>query len=455
MATKVNPNTEYATGATVNTKYNPFDAKTLQLQSTDKALYGKMLTNRADLLRKLNLMPQTLRLMTADWAVTEKAEVGNNPPLVVISSNRSNWIKQAIAAADAELKKRNLTSFQSVSDFRALTATNRQTVSPPIYCPKRLGPDPRRNVYVVVHVSEYDKYEAALAGSGITVVGWDFVRPKDVKPFVGFGASRFAAIEFCKTLRTNVTDLGKVWDYAWLIDDNVVALENFAGLEKVEAAFPAERVCAGFIGANAPYTFSAIKAWAPTAPRPPSNLPAPKDRGVLQQVGLWNIKYLTEQFLNFPPVYIMSAEDISLNRYFNYKKIRYMVYDKIVVDKEIAAVDGDGGEVNASRQYYTNLFAKAESGLPQVQPLPAAPPPVNVEYKSKASTVVNFVNTQLLVNKAEILQNVAACQGVEQITKSALAAGAAYIDEAPLTTTFQLNGKANQVVELYREVKKP
>jgi hypothetical protein len=39
----------------------------------------------------------------------------------------------------------------------------------------------------------------------------------------------------------------------------------------------------------------------------------------------------------------MSAEDISLNRYFNYKKIRYMVYDKIVVDKEIAAVDGDGG----------------------------------------------------------------------------------------------------------------
>ena len=48
-----------------------------------------------------------------------------------------------------------------------------------------------------------------------------------------------------------------------------------------------------------------------------------------------------------------------------------------------------------------------------------------------------------------------ACQGVEQITKSALAAGAAYIDEAPLTTTFQLNGKANQVVELYREVKKP
>jgi hypothetical protein len=29
------------------------------------------------------------------------------------------------------------------------------------------------------------------------------------------------------------------------------------------------------------------------------------------------------------------------------------------------------------------LFAKAESGLPQVQPLPPAPPPVNVEYKSK------------------------------------------------------------------------
>jgi hypothetical protein len=168
MATKVNPNTEYATGATVNTKYNPFDAKTLQLQSTDKALYGKMLTNRADLLRKLN--PDAADAPADDGRLGsyEKAEVGKQTRLVVISSNRSNWIKQGIAAADAELKKRNLTSFQSVSDFRALTATNGQTVSPPILLPKATWADPRRNVYVVVHVSEYDKYEAALAGSGIT-----------------------------------------------------------------------------------------------------------------------------------------------------------------------------------------------------------------------------------------------------------------------------------------------
>jgi hypothetical protein len=454
MATKVNPNTSYATAAKVSTKYNPFDARTLRLASTDKALYGKMLTNRSDLLRKMNLMPRTLRLMCANWAVIEKAEKENKPPLVVISSNRANWIKQGVAAAAAELKKRSLANFNGVSDFRALTATNGQTVSPPIYCPKRLGANPQRSVFIVVHLSEYEKYKAALAGPGMNVIGWDFEKPKDEKPFVGFGASRFAAIEFLKTFRANVAVLGTVWDYAWLIDDNVVALENFAGLEKVEAALAADttKVCAAFRGADAPYTFAAMKAWAPTAPGPPSNLPASLSRGVLQQVGLWNIKLLADQFLNFPPIYLTSAEDISLNRYFNYKGIQYLYYDKIVVDKEVASVDTDGGgDVNTSRQYYAALFAKAESGLPQAQPVPAAPPPVNVEYNTVAKTVVKFVNTDLLANKAETLQNTAACQSIEQITKSAMGAGQAYIDEAALTTTFQINGKANHAVELYRE----
>lgn len=456
MATTVTPNTSYATGATVSTKYNPFDARELRLASTDKALYGKMLTNRTALLKSMNLMPRTLKLMCLKWEDLEKAETEKKPPLVIISSNRSDWIKQGVAAADAELKKRGLTTFNGVSDFRALTATNKQTVSPPIYCPKRLGANPQRSVFIVVHLSEYEKYAKALAGSGMNIIGWDFERPKDEKPFVGFGASRFAAIEFCKSLRAKVAVRGKVWDYAWLIDDNVVALEYFAGLESVEAALPAEKVCAAFKGANAPYTFAAMKAWAPTAPGPPSKLPVSLSRGVLQQVGLWNIKLLADQFLNFPPIYLTSAEDISLNRYFNYKGIQYLYYDQIVVDKEVATVDTDGGgDVNASRQYYAALFAKAESGLPQAKPVPPAPPPVNVEYKTAAKTVVKFVNTDLLANKAETLQNTAACQGIEQITKSAMAAGSAYIDEAALTTTFKINGQANHAVEFYekKEVK--
>ena len=105
--------------------------------------------------------------------------------------------------------------------------------------------------------------------------------------------------------------------------------------------------------------------------------------------------------------------------------------------------------MNASRQYYAALFAKAESGLPQAQPVPPAPPPVNVEYKTAAKTVVKFVNTDLLANKAETLQNTAACQGIEQIAKSAMAAGSAYIDEVALTTTFKINGQANHAVEFY------
>lgn len=460
----------------VSTKYNPF-APGLRLAKADKALYGKMLTNRAALLRSMNLMPRTLKLVCPDWAVIERAELDKKPPLVVISSNRAKWIKNGVAAADAELKKRGRTYFTSVNDFGALMATNGQTVSPPIYCPSRLGATPQRSVFIVVHELEYAKYKTALAGSGMNVIGWQFEGPGHLLPFVGFGASRFAAIEFCKTLRANVNDIGTVWKYAWLLDDNVVALENFAGLEKVEAALAADKdkVCAAFKGANFPYAFSAIKRWAPTAPKePPKNLPPSNSYGVLQQVGLWNIKLLADQFLNFPPTFLMSAEDISFTRYFTYQGIQYLTYDKkptsagqprpIVVVKEIAKLDDDdGGEVNkarqsvnTSREYYAALFAKAESELPLAQPAPSAPPPVKVEYQEVAKTVVEFVNDDLLVSKAQTRRNTAACQGVEQITKTAIGiAGGAYMDEAPLTRTFQINGNKNHSVELYRESTEP
>lgn len=469
MATKVLPNPEYKNGETVNTKYNPF-APGLRLAEADKALYGKMLTNRTALLKSMNLMPRTLQLVCRDWAVIERAEVDKKPPLVVISSNRANWIKDGVAAADAELKKRDLDYFTSVNDFRALRATNGQTVSPPIYCPSRLGADPQRSVFIVVHRSEYGKYKTALANSGMNVIGWGFEGPDESPPFVGFGASRFAAIEFCKTLRAKVNDLGKVWDYAWLIDDNVVALENFAGLESVEAAL-AQKVCAAFKGANCPSPFTKIKSWALAVGPPPNKLPPSNSYGVLQQVGLWNIKLLADQFLNFPPTFLTSAEDLSLTRYFTYQGIQYLVYDviptsarqprPILVVKETAKLDDDGGgEVNKARQYYAALFAKTESGLPQAKPVPPAPPPpVNVECKTVAKTVVEFVNTDLFPppkatkdpKTPETRKNTAACQGVEQIAKTAIGLGRPYIDEAPLTRTFQINGKADHSTEFYPE----
>ena len=450
MATTVKPNLQYANSSKVSKKYNPFDAKTLRLGDKDQALYSKMLTNRFNLLKSLSMLPQTLHLATANWAQTEKAEVGRKPPLIIISSNRSAWIQSGIAAADAELAKRKLARFNNVSDFRALQATAGQKVSPPIYCPKRIGASIPRSVFVVVHVSEYKTYQARLAGSGITVVGWNFAKTIEGPSLAGFGASRFAAVQFCKTLRDNVNDLGAVWDYAWFFDDNVVALTNFPGLEIAEAeiAKVADQVCLGFKGADFAYPFSDIPPWARkmTGP-PPTTLPSGKSEGILQQAGLWNMKYLSTNFLNFPPVYITSAEDISLNRYFNLQKTKYTVYDGIEVTKELTTYDGKSADtVNNARTYYANFFGAAESAATAKDATP--PPPVNVNYNGKDLTVNAFITNQLLP-KAPDKRVTAKCQAVEQITKTAMSPKLKLIADDALTTTFKINGTNAQAVELY------
>jgi hypothetical protein len=460
MATTVKPNTEYVTSPNVSKKYNPFDAFTLRLGTTeeDKALYSKILTNRFDLLKNLSLLPQTLHFATTDWAQTQKAEEGNKPPLIIISSNRSAWIKSGIAAADAELAtKENWKSFNSVSDFRALYATAGQKVSPPIYCPKRIGAASLpRSVFVVVHMSEYQTYNTALAGSGITVVGWEFAKAiKESPSLAGFGASRFAAVQFCKTLRETVKN--KVWDYAWFFDDNVVALTNFPGFEVAEAeiAKVTDKVCIGFKGADFAYPFSDIPPWAKTLPaEPPKNLPAPKNQGILQQVGLWNIKYLATNGLNFPPVFVTSAEDISLNRYFNLQKIKYTIYLDITVEKEVASLDGKSAEtVNTARDYYAKVLGAAESAAAAKDAKP--PPPVNVNYQGKDYTVDAFIVDQFVdafigkhqppITPEKLFT--ARCQAAEQISKTAIPIK--LIADNALNTTFKINGSDPQPVQLH------
>jgi hypothetical protein len=222
----------------VNTKYSPL--MNIEYVNDNRALHSWILTNRSNLFAQRNLLPGALRLATANWNGIIVAEAGHLPPLVVISSCRSGWIADGVAAATAQLTALGQAHFASVTDLNALTAYGAdQTCSPPIYCPARLGPNPNRNVYIVVHITEYETYVAALAGSGMTVIGWVFAAPLNQHDIwlAGFGASRFAAIEFCKTLRTAATPQSGAapWNYAWLFDDNVVALNNLPGLANIEA----------------------------------------------------------------------------------------------------------------------------------------------------------------------------------------------------------------------------
>jgi hypothetical protein len=194
MAIEASTNTSYG-GATVTQKYSPL--RGITYRATQNAEYSALLTNRINQLANANIFPQSLMLVT-DWDTQIAAVSGHDPPLVVISSNRSKWIAEGVRLSREQWK---LTKYDGSNDVTALTGVvAKQEQSPPLYAHQRTEGD--RKIYIVVHMHEYHQYAEALAESGMTVVGWSFRTPGSAPgPLTGFGASRYAAIEFCKHLR--------------------------------------------------------------------------------------------------------------------------------------------------------------------------------------------------------------------------------------------------------------
>jgi hypothetical protein len=459
-----NKNTKYGPPH-VNTKYTPLEH--IQYVAADLPYYSALLINRRNLLLNQNILPRVLTLSTQNWANTITAEHGHLPPLVVISSNRSGWIADGIAAADAQLQALGLAAFNGPNDLRALTALANQRQSPPLYCPSRT--EANRNVYIVVHALEYRTYRAALTGRNVTVVGWGFQPPVPANinwTLAGFGPSRFAATQFCKELRVAA---GAPWDYAWLLDDNVVALTNFpsapgpptlSGYQLVEAAMPGvpAHACVGFRGGSNAEAFTKNRDWARAnwnGPVP-GQLPVSTPPGIVQQASLWNIAYLTNNQLNFGPIYIASAEDLSFVKYFDWQNIPYFYYGGIGVYKEVTTYDDTPGAqaVNQARQASATRFTNAEGAGVAA----ALPPPVEVQPTDRADggvqTLANFIVNRVLpsstngVIMASVgnvnVQDDAKCQGVEQITCGALEAG--FVSPAAIDAAFRVNGMNAQVV---------
>lgn len=454
MAISTDKNTNYG-GALVNQKYTPL--ANISIGPSDTTYCSQLMTNRVTLLRSRNRWGRTLRLITPNWDQV-KGKAAHRPPLVVISSNRSNWIKQGLEAAAERLSALKLDTFENVSDLRALSTWSKQQVSPPIYAPVRVNTEPNkeRNIYIVVHVIEYITYKKALDGTGITPVGWDFATygdgPLDLV-LVGFGASRFAAMEFCKYLRRQAAPGGPApWDYAWLVDDNVVALGNFAGFGAVEAAL-GNAVCAGFAGGtkaleqtdNAKWAIQEIDAGRG---RQVSSLPKLEPQGIVQQMSLWNVKYLDEKYLNFSPIYIASAEDLSFSNYFTTQKIPYLFYKGISVRKELAGLDGGyaAKALDTFRSRIVEFVTTAEDATtpPGTQP----PPPVEVDGRKLSEFVVNEVLPHSLLQSSKgniAVQNTAKCQAVEQITSVAISKSCVTKDAN--ASVFLINGDRVQDVE--------
>jgi len=477
MAIATNRNSTY--GALTGTnKYSPllnisFDA------STDE--YSKLLLNRWRLLTSAGLLPQALNLSVLDWTMTTAGEAGRQPPLVVISSNRSAWIRAGIAAADAQPADKK--PYKNASDLRALTAEKGQTVSPPIYCPSRNGGVGRdRNIYVVVHQLEYDTYQKNLADKGINVVGWSFRLPRGGAPRItGFGASRYAAIEFCKELRRLATVGGRApWDYVWLFDDNVVALSGFPGYAAVEKALreantstepdeKKETVCIGFRGDSKIPGFETTRTWAQgiwntPAGRQASEMPPSADKGLLQQAVLWNLDYLTKKKLNFGPAFIMSAEDLSITRYFENQNIAYLYCNSIAVHKELTTYDNSTGSqwLRRAREEFTGWVTEMESS--ESDPPTTLPPPVRVQSlvpgDTGVQTLASFIDERVLTSCAipredqnVAIRNTAKSNAVEQITCGAIENKV--MNDDALNNTFKINGTAEGAAQTIVTIDKP
>src|SRR6185436_10744604 len=90
-------------GAVVTQKYSPLE--NITYVKGKAAEYSALFTNRLAQLTNANLLPQPLTLIT-DWNAALLAVTGHDPPIVVISSNRSKWIAKGMQMAGEQYKIR-------------------------------------------------------------------------------------------------------------------------------------------------------------------------------------------------------------------------------------------------------------------------------------------------------------------------------------------------------------
>lgn len=325
-------NTTYKpSSVNVTQKYTPL----LDLNATnaDSVAVRNMAQNRIDAFTNLGVRVNRLTYLSAESITTyARREAGKSSPLAVISSNRSRWIKERYENAAGILDGITpaVTNFTSVMDTRALSAG-----ATPFYLPIRMSnlEAAARNVYIFVAHDEYNQYKRELNGTGITVIGW---RTDGEEQLSGFGASRYAALEFFKYInRSNGASTS-----VWMLDDNVAYIRSFPGLAAVEGQLGA-LFGLGFRGGTQAHTdpvFTAISQNAQPAPvAPGAHAQAP----ILQQAVLWNVALFNANSYSFSPYFITSAEDTSLTKFLGAANCEY--YNGCEVLKGLATLDNTIG----------------------------------------------------------------------------------------------------------------
>ncbi len=318
MPITANLNANYLNSNLVNQKYQPL--QNITFVGEDDCI-GPLVTQRKEVMNHLNISTSPLIFIGAELTTVcdTEGQEGMLPPLAVISSNRSGWIRETYDNGIGILNGK--TNFIDVNDKAALVAG-----PVPFYCPYRLSAAEtgHRNVYIFVFASEYNIYAKALAGTNMKVVGWKFGtnKNKENPECVGFGASRYAAIEFFRNIyriNSEKEDMPVKTGQVWLIDDNTVYINNFPGFANVESVMTEKGyIGIGFKGGTTgePASYFSGDGFQKAAFNAATRINL-EYTPILQQAVLWNIAALTTNDMNFSPLFFSSGEDGSFTRYIN------------------------------------------------------------------------------------------------------------------------------------------
>ncbi|MGH6873314.1 MAG: hypothetical protein ACREHE_17595 [Rhizomicrobium sp.] len=398
MAARNNPN--YG-GELINQKYSPLHD--IILAPDDHAYYRALFTGRINALTGINAYPPNAINFYADWDTVNPAVVAAQAPMVVASTNRANWMQQALRNADAHVEFTG-----AFTGYLDATTFDNDVV--PWYAPLRSG----RPLYVVVHWSEYDYYNARIGGfANVTVVAYKFTTGPHVMDIAGFGASRYAALQLM---------IGLHYQKAWAVDDNTVNINGFpnalATIEAHMAGAVAPIWGIGFGGATRNIGPAGLYDGTVTFAAVPDNF-ALTGPGLLQQAVLWNVAQFAGANINFCPIFVSSNEDISLSNFLQRSERDERIVTAFRIVKINAAgdppiSDGPAGNLGAS-----TLVAARRNRMQQVfstieQEIPINPGGGDVElYRFIRDTVLPVSNQPQ--DKALTAQT----QAVEQVLAAA------------------------------------
>ena len=349
LSLQISNNTDYG-GILITEKYAPLLCNLEEWKEPNKQKDIDLCLNawhrRIEALKKLNLFPAQLEFYSSEKLNNQEAAL---TPIVVPSSSRSAWIAEQIYNYYYNHGGESNNLFWYQPNKVKYIFVNYHEYD---YYTKILNRI-KKSIYDAITIKEIniiDNCTALKNLNNLKVVGWKFKKLQPGKELntklelVGFGATRFAAIEFCKYL-----SLKKVW----MVDDNVFGVVGFSGFTQLERNMESKQdlVALSFIGtANIVKIEEAIDKMSaksnkqeqekdksleiqsdrnkrekqshkkrpiteskPQDPQPSSVKANPSS--ILQQCVLWNIDKITELGINFSPYFISSSEDVSLSYY--------------------------------------------------------------------------------------------------------------------------------------------